>query len=206
MVISPLKRTQTANPFDFLTGFGGWLKRMKRKVQKPLVLQDDTPFVEMDPTMPEPVAVEPDVDLDMVSAPFAEPESEPPIAPVAEDESVPDRQVARTVKDQPLSTEAPLRILPPPPSEKGARSSYAVAMVVTIIWAAVPLAFFYGYSHRIQPFTYEPFTIALLAAWAIGSIGILWIAARLLGQSLRLGAEIRYTRAQAASRAMVKGS
>jgi hypothetical protein len=175
---------------------------MKRRTYKPLVLDDDGPQSHSQPEALSAhfVDAEPDRDLDMA---IFEPTPEAPKT----DRVRLDPADLRTAEDvaQPLArwqlpearTANPMRVLPPLPEVKGSRLAYIAAAAATVIWAAIPLGFFAGYARGVEPLTYQPFALTLLAAWAVGSIGILWVAARLLGQSLRLSAEVRYSRAVA---------
>lgn len=191
---------------------------MKRRVHKPLVLDADTSGQAASAAQPEVmnldfVDAEPDRDLDMT---MFEPASGEPKAETSRANAVfgstrlndPPQPAEMKVSDaaaQPLTqtrnagsvsaSMATRRI--PAPGAQSFRPLYAIAAVVTAIWALVPLGFFAGYAKGVEPLTYQPFAITLLAAWAVGSIGILWIAARMLGQSLRLGEEVRHARATA---------
>jgi hypothetical protein len=190
---------------------------MKRKIHQPLVLDEEASGLADAPAAPPEVMnldfvdAEPDRDLDMSmfeptrSAPEREPSRAGAVfgatrlkdpaglaeMKVADGSSQP---LARSrLADSTIAATTSRRI--PSPEDRSFRPLYAVAAVVTVIWAVIPLGFFAGYAKGVEPLTYEPFAFTLLAAWAVGSVGILWVATRMLGQSLRLGDEVRHARA-----------
>jgi hypothetical protein len=173
---------------------------MKRKTVKPLDLS--TPEAPETGPAPEDVFAapyaEPDSDLDMEPSPkeappVAEADPEPPLT----------MGVAESAEAPPARAELPplpvRRDLPPQPvaPKGGGRGIYALALVISIVWAAGPIAFFSGYTRNIQPFDYEPFAITVFALLAAGPIALVWVAAFLLNQGARLAAEARFARAQA---------
>lgn len=173
---------------------------MKRKTIKPLDLS--TPDAPETGPAPEDVFAapyaEPDTDLDMEPSPGAasaserQPDAEPPLSMgVAENAEPPARSAL-----PPLPAR---RDLPPQPvaAKGGGRGIYALALVISIVWAAGPIAFFSGYTRGIQPFDYQPFAVTVFALLAAGPIALVWVAAFLLNQGARLAAEARFARAQA---------
>jgi hypothetical protein len=172
---------------------------MKRRTYKPLVLDDDGPQAQSQPEALSAhfVDAEPDRDLDMAifePAPKTDaPRPNPADLRTGEETAQPIAQRQSPERTAPTAN----RGLAPLPEAKGSRLAYIAAGATTIIWAAIPLGFFAGYAKGVEPLTYEPFALTLLGAWAVGSVGILWVAARMLGQSLRLSAEVRYARATA---------
>jgi hypothetical protein len=172
---------------------------MKRRTYKPLVLDDDGPQAQSQPEALSAhfVDAEPDRDLDMAlfePTPKTETQHPDPADLYTSEEAA--QPLARR---QPPERHAPtaVRGLPPLSEAKGSQLAYIAAGATTAIWAVIPLGFFAGYAKGVEPLTYAPFALTLLGAWAVGSIGILWVAARMLGQSLRLSAEVRYARATA---------
>lgn len=180
---------------------------MKRKTARPLNLstaaEPDTGAAPED-VFAAPYA-EPDTDLDMEPSPQDtaqeahetevehEPEPEPPLTVgVAESAEAPPARAA-------LPPLAVRRDLPPQPvaAKGGGRGIYALALVISIVWAAGPIAFFSGYTRGIEPFDYEPFAVTVFALLAAGPIALVWVAAFLLNQGARLAAEARFARAQA---------
>lgn len=79
-------------------------------------------------------------------------------------------------------------------SETGAPSGwpiYLAALFVSVTWACAPIAFAYGYRQAKSPFDFDPFVISVLAAMAIGPAAFVWIAAYMIQQGRKLGAEAR---------------
>ncbi len=68
---------------------------------------------------------------------------------------------------------------------------YLAALFVSVTWALAPIAFAYGYRQAKSPFDFDPFVIAVLAAMAIGPAAFVWIAAYMIQQGRKLGAEAR---------------
>ncbi len=84
---------------------------------------------------------------------------------------------------------------PADPAETEASPSgwpiYLAALFVSVTWALAPIAFAYGYRQAKSPFDFDPFVISVLAAMAIGPAGFVWIAAYMIQQGRKLGAEAR---------------
>lgn len=74
---------------------------------------------------------------------------------------------------------------------------YLTALVVSVLWACAPLAFAFGYRRAVAPLDFEPFAILVFAALAIGPALLVWVAAYLLRQGQKLGAEAQRAKALA---------
>ncbi len=74
---------------------------------------------------------------------------------------------------------------------------YLAALVVSVLWACAPLAFAFGYRRAVAPLDFEPFAILVFAALAIGPALLVWVAAYLLRQGQKLGAEAQRAKALA---------
>lgn len=176
---------------------------MKRKTVKPLDLS--TPQEPETGPVPEDVFAgpyaEPDTDLDMEPSPQETPTAEP--EPEPEPEAPLTMGMTESAEAPPARSALPplpaRRDLPPQPvaPKGGGRGIYALALVISIVWAAGPIAFFSGYTRGVEPFDYEPFAITVFALLAAGPIALVWVAAFLLNQGARLAAEARFARAQA---------
>jgi hypothetical protein len=68
---------------------------------------------------------------------------------------------------------------------------YLVAGFVSILWAGAPIAFAYGYRQAKAPFDFDPFVLAVLTAMAVGPAALVWVAAYMIRQGQKLGAEAR---------------
>lgn len=68
---------------------------------------------------------------------------------------------------------------------------YLAALFVSVTWACAPIAFAFGYQKAKSPFDFDPFVIAVLGAMAVGPAALVWIAAYMVQQGRRLGAETR---------------
>jgi hypothetical protein len=66
---------------------------------------------------------------------------------------------------------------------------YLAALFVSVTWACAPIAFAFGYQRAKSPFDFDPFVISVLGAMAIGPAALVWIAAYMVQQGRRLGAE-----------------
>ena len=130
--------------------------------------------------------------------PMAEPHSETETAapltppPAAMELSTPAPQtVAQRPDASAISTtaarEPALRIAPEqaPPGWP----IYLGAAFVSILWAGAPIAFAYGYRQAKAPFDFDPFVLAVLGAMAVGPAAMVWIAAYMIRQGQKLGAE-----------------
>ncbi|HEX5379756.1 MAG TPA: polar localization protein TipN [Phenylobacterium sp.] len=68
---------------------------------------------------------------------------------------------------------------------------YLAALFVSVTWSCAPIAFAYGYRQAKSPFDFDPFVISVLGAMAIGPAALVWIAAYMIQQGRKLGAEAR---------------
>jgi len=68
---------------------------------------------------------------------------------------------------------------------------YLVAGFVSVLWAGAPIAFAYGYRQAKAPFDFDPFVLAVLGAMAVGPAALVWVAAYMIRQGQKLGAEAR---------------
>lgn len=71
---------------------------------------------------------------------------------------------------------------------------YLAALVVTVLWAAAPIAYAIGYRNGVSPLEYDPFALAVFAGLAIGPMALVWLCAYALLQGKRLAAEVRRSR------------
>ncbi|MET3528645.1 polar localization protein TipN [Phenylobacterium koreense] len=74
---------------------------------------------------------------------------------------------------------------------------YLVALVVSVLWAAAPLAFALGYRRAVAPLDFEPFALLVFAALAIGPAVLVWVAAYVLRQGQKLAQEAQRAKALA---------
>ncbi len=68
---------------------------------------------------------------------------------------------------------------------------YFAAFVVSILWIGGPIAFAIGYRSKVVPFENDTFAMAVFALLSLGPAAFVWIAAYVLRQGQRLGAETR---------------
>src|SRR3990167_6833527 len=66
---------------------------------------------------------------------------------------------------------------------------YLAAFVVSVLWAAAPIAFAWGYRRAVAPFDYDPFALTVFALMAIGPALFVWLAAYMVRQGQKLSAE-----------------
>jgi chromosome segregation ATPase len=83
---------------------------------------------------------------------------------------------------------------PKPVKEPSNWPIYLVALVVTVLWAAAPIAYAVGYRKDVSPLQYDPFALAVFAGLAIGPMALVWLCAYTLTQGTRLAAEVRRSR------------
>ncbi len=93
-----------------------------------------------------------------------------------------------------LAVSRPDPIIVPTKVRKSAKTPsgwpiYLVALFVSAMWAGAPIAFAYGYRQAKSPFDFDPFVILVLSAMAIGPAALVWVAAYMIQQGRRLGAE-----------------
>lgn len=74
---------------------------------------------------------------------------------------------------------------------------YAGATAVSVLWALAPVMFAWGYRRDVVPFQNDAFALAVFALLALGPTALVWIAAYVLHQGLRLAAETRRTQSMA---------
>lgn len=97
----------------------------------------------------------------------------------------------------------------PTPGLPPAWPIYLTALFVSVLWAAAPVAFAFGYRRAISPFDFDPFALTVLAALAIGPAALVWIAAYAVRQGQKLGQQAQHARAlsdQMIAPAMMAGS
>lgn len=75
-----------------------------------------------------------------------------------------------------------------------AKPVYMVAGVVSILWALAPIAYAVGYRQGVAPLQNDGFALAVFALLALGPVALVWIAAYVLNQGLKLAGEARRTR------------
>ncbi|WP_332766939.1 polar localization protein TipN [Phenylobacterium sp.] len=66
---------------------------------------------------------------------------------------------------------------------------YLAAFVVSVLWAAAPIAFAWGYRRAVAPFDYDPFALTVFALMAVGPALFVWLAAYMVRQGQKLSAE-----------------
>jgi hypothetical protein len=94
-----------------------------------------------------------------------------------------------------VASEPPVFGRPPKPvREPSSWPIYLVALVVTVLWAAAPIAYAVGYRKGVSPLEYDPFALAVFAGLAIGPMALVWLCAYALTQGMRLAAEVRRSR------------
>ena len=86
---------------------------------------------------------------------------------------------------------------------------YLIALFVSVLWAAAPVAFAFGYRRAVSPFDFDPFALTVLAALAIGPAALVWVAAYAVRQGQKLGQQAQNARSlsdQMIAPAMVAGA
>ncbi|RYF90155.1 MAG: polar localization protein TipN, partial [Caulobacteraceae bacterium] len=78
--------------------------------------------------------------------------------------------------------------------ESGGGLVWAVACVVSAVWAAAPIAYAFGYRQNVAPLQNDPMAMTVFALLAVGPLALIWIAAYLMRQGQKLTGEIRRTR------------
>jgi len=142
----------------------------------------------------------PDLDLDISEVPesVVEPTSEP--APAAATMADPEAGASPALfapappptASSPFSLDAVRRIKDP-----AAAPIYTAALIVSALWALAPIAYAIGYRAGVAPLQNDAFAIAVFALLALGPVCLVWIAAYVLHQGLKLAGEARRTRALA---------
>ena len=85
----------------------------------------------------------------------------------------------------------------PVPKAAPAWPVYAGAGVVSLLWAAAPIAFALGYQAKVAPLTYEPFAMAVFGLLALGPVLLIFLASYLLRQGQAIAQEAARARALA---------
>jgi hypothetical protein len=148
----------------------------------------------------EPPEASPDLDLDISevpnSAPGSEPESAPALSEMADSEAGASPALfapaAPPAASSPFSLDAIRRIRDP-----AAAPIYTAALIVSALWALAPIAYAIGYRAGVAPLQNDAFAIAVFALLALGPVCLVWIAAYVLHQGMKLAGEARRTRALA---------
>jgi len=68
---------------------------------------------------------------------------------------------------------------------------YFAAFVVSVLWVCGPIAFAIGYRGNVAPFRDDLFAMAVFALLAVGPAAFVWLAAYMIRQGQKLGAEAR---------------
>jgi hypothetical protein len=184
-------------------------------------LRDDEPLeLDGEPDAPE---VDPDLDLDIYDAaeqalaepdrsPEPEPASEPPPEVPPESLSSPRADLEPAPLADPDEGAAPALFgaSPGPAASPGlslasvnkirdprAGPIYGAALVVSVLWALAPIAYAVGYRQGVAPLQNDAFALTVFALLAAGPVALVWIAAFVLNQGLKLAGEARRTRALA---------
>src|SRR5665213_1066273 len=123
----------------------------------------------------DPLAVEPDNDLDLPILELSEPQNLGALAPSPSDFA------------KAPSTARPRRLALKAPSSGG--GLYVAALVATVLWAALAL-YAAGYQWPLGSVEFQPFQIAALPILAVAPIRFFWITAYCLRQGARLAAEV----------------
>lgn len=138
------------------------------------------------------VAPEATPDLDLAAAvpplspPVAEPQGSAPLSPIP---PAADLAPANVQIPAPRPDPAPLKTIRA--DIPSAWPIYLAAFVVSVLWALAPIAFAFGYRRAVSPFDFDPFALTVLAAMALGPAAFVWIAAYMIRQGQKLGAEAR---------------
>ncbi len=74
---------------------------------------------------------------------------------------------------------------------------YLIAVAVAALWALAPIAFAVGYRNGVQPLRDDTFAMAVFGLLAAGPAALVFVAAYLLRQGQKLGAETRRAKAMA---------
>lgn len=83
---------------------------------------------------------------------------------------------------------------PAPVKERAAWWLWLAAFAVSVLWAVAPIAYAVGYRREIAPLNYDPFAILVFALLAVGPVALVWIAAWVIRQGMKLSEEVRRTR------------
>jgi hypothetical protein len=95
----------------------------------------------------------------------------------------------------------PLNLNPRPGAVSGgeprAAPIYIAAAVVSCLWALTPIMFALGYRRGVAPFESDLFAFTVFVLMGLGPVALVWIAAFMLHQGLRLAAQAKRTHALA---------
>ena len=132
-----------------------------------------------------PVASAPAASAAIAAAPLTV-EPEPALVPPAPE------QALKPPADPPLPPvvlQRPLRI-----KEPTAGPVVSLALIVSAIWAAAPIAYAFGYRQNIAPLQNDPMAMTVFALLAVGPLALIWLVAYFAMQGRKLTAEILRTR------------
>lgn len=175
-----MKSRKTSAPFDFSRA----------------TAHDDsaTPGPDVQPMEAQPMGLEaaesapeapPEAEFDIVQAPLVEmtsPDASHP-APTAQ---------ARPAAEPPFT---PAVIQPAPKLKESAGwPVWVIALLVSALWAAAPVAFALGWRVKVVPLDNDPLAIALFGILAVGPAALVLVAAYFVRQGQKLAAEVRHMR------------
>lgn len=133
-------------------------------------------------------APEADEDLDLtLSEPPAAAVEPPPFVPPVE---APKSNLSDVRRSAPAAVTAPPVAAYEEPVGDG-RRIWAVALVLSILWAIGPIAFAWGYRRDVMPFQNDAFALFVLGMLALGPAVLVWVAAYVVRQGQRLAVETR---------------
>lgn len=162
------------------------MKITKRRQPVDFQSMTEEPAVTAAPAMESAPDVAEDLDLTVSEPPpaaVAPPPFEPPVEPPKSNLS----DVRRSAPTNPVA--APVAAYEEPVGE--GRRIWAVALVLSILWAIGPIAFAWGYRGDVIPFQNDAFAMFVLGMLALGPAVLVWVAAYVVRQGQRLAAETR---------------
>ena len=148
---------------------------------EPIVLSDGLEMQAIESLADDPPA---DTDMQIIAPPQPDPAVELALSPGG---------AAPSVRNAP-AYEIPT---PADTADSSGWRIYAGATAVSVLWALAPVMFAWGYRRDVVPFQNDTFALAVFALLALGPTALVWIAAYVLHQGLRLAAETRRTQAMA---------
>jgi len=129
--------------------------------------------------------------------PFQQPIAEEPERP-APPSVGPIANSAVTKRSRPTPAARPEPVYAPPANRHDDDASvppawpiYFTAFVVSVLWVCGPIAFAVGYRGDVVPFHNDLFALAVFALLALGPATFVWLAAYVVRQGQKLGAESR---------------
>lgn len=134
---------------------------------------------------PAPEAAE-DLDLTLSEPPAAAVEPPPFVPPV----EAPKSNLSDVRRSAPAAAMTPPVSAYEEPVGDG-RRIWAVALVLSILWAIGPIAFAWGYRGDVIPFQNDAFALFVLGMLALGPAVLVWVAAYVVRQGQRLAVETR---------------